>query len=441
MNPGPARTQGRNGVPKGGQPGAWRAFVVRARCCLGVIAAAIVLSLGPLAGAQEPTPQRIDAPTAPGAAPDQAVNPAAAPDAAPDQKAKPAPTPDDAQGQAGTPVPTPDQAVKPAPTPDAAPDQTARPVPDPPPEQAAKPAPPSEQAAKPDPAPATAPDPTAKPTPAPDKAPDQAATPGPELDQAAKPARALDTAPDQTAKPTPAQDKEPDQAVTPAPAPDQAAKPEPAPATAPSQTAKAAPAQPPPRAKKKDEPDRIRGRITKVEGSTIFVETVDGKTLRLGFSDTHTTFFSLSKANYHDVVFGTYVGAVSEKLGNDIYSPIRRDSLSWLHRGYELRIIDEDLRGIAVGHTEWDLTSTSVMTHGWVDDQEDRVISIKYGSTDYEETDVEVPRNVPVLRMSRGDKRLIKQGAAVFVGAQKGADGSYQMQFIFIGKDGIVPPM
>src|SRR5215510_1989222 len=403
MNPGPARTQGRNGVPKGGQPGAWRAFVVRARCCLGVIAAAIVLSLGPLAGAQEPTPQRIDAPTAPGAAPDQAVNPAAAPDAAPDEKAKPAPTPDDAQGQAGTPVPTPDQAVKPAPPPDAAPDQTARPVPDPPPEQAAKPAPPSEQAAKPEPAPATAPDPTAKPTPAPDKGPDQA--------------------------------------VTPAPAPDQAAKPEPAPATAPSQTAKAAPAQPPPRAKKKDEPDRIRGRITKVEGSTIFVETVDGKTLRLGFSDTHTTFFSLSKANYHDVVFGTYVGAVSEKLGNDIYSPIRRDSLSWLHRGYELRIIDEDLRGIAIAHQEWDLTSTSVMTHGWVDDQEDRVISIKYGPTDYEETDVEVPRNVPVLRMSRGDKRLIKQGAAVFVGAQKGADGSYQMQFIFIGKDGIVPPM
>jgi hypothetical protein len=303
------------------------------------------------------------------------------------------------------------------------------------------PAPAPGQAAKPEPAPAAAPDQTAKPTPAPDKAPDQAATPAPAPDQAAKPEPAPAAAPDQAATPAPTPDKGPDQAVTPAPAPDQAAKPEPAPATAPSQTAKPAPAQPPPRAKKKDDPDRIRGKITKVEGSAIFVQTADEKTLRLGFSDTHTTFFSLSKANYHDVVFGTYVGAVSEKLGEDIYSPIRRDSLSWLHRGYELRIIDEDLRGIAVGHTEWDLTSTSVMTHGWVDDQEDRVISIKYGPTDYEETDVEVPRNVPVLRMSRGDKRLIKQGAAVFVGAQKGADGSYQMQFIFIGKDGIVPPM
>ena len=419
MNPGPVRTQVRNGVRNGGDPGRWGAFVVvRALCCLGMIAAAaIVLSLGRPASAQEPTPQRIDAPAAPGAAPDQSVKPAAALHAAPDQTAKPAPALD----------PPPEQAAEPAPA--AAPDQ------------AAKPAPAPDQAAKPAPAPDAAPDQAAKPVPTPDDAPGQAGTPVPAPDQAVKPAPTPAAAPDQTAKPAPAQDKGPDQAATPAPAPDQAAKPESAPATAPSQTAKPAPAQPPPRAKKKDDPDRIRGKITKVDGSAIFVQTADGKTLHLGFSDTHTTFFSLSKANYHDVVFGTYVGAVSEKLGDDIYSPIRRDSLSWLHRGYELRIIDEDLRGIAVGHTEWDLTSTSVMTHGWVDDQEDRVISIKYGPTDYEETDVEVPRNVPVLRMSRGDKRLIKQGAAVFVGAQKGADGSYQMQFIFIGKDGIVPPM
>src|SRR5215510_230152 len=405
MNPRPVRTQVRNDVRNGENPERWDAFVVvRALCCLGMIAAAaIVLSLGRPASAQEPTPQRIDAPAAPGAAPDQTAKPAPALDPPPEQAAEPAPAA--APDQAAKPAPAPDQAAKPAPAPDAAPDQAAKPVP------------------------------------TPDDAPGQAGTPVPAPDQAVKPAPTPAAAPDQTAKPAPAQDKGPDQAATPAPAPDQAAKPESAPATAPSQTAKPAPAQPPPRAKKKDDPDRIRGKITKVDGSAIFVQTADGKTLHLGFSDTHTTFFSLSKANYHDVVFGTYVGAVSEKLGDDIYSPIRRDSLSWLHRGYELRIIDEDLRGIAVGHTEWDLTSTSVMTHGWVDDQEDRVISIKYGPTDYEETDVEVPRNVPVLRMSRGDKRLIKQGAAVFVGAQKGADGSYQMQFIFIGKDGIVPPM
>jgi hypothetical protein len=188
------------------------------------------------------------------------------------------------------------------------------------------------------------------------------------------------------------------------------------------------------------EPDRIRGEIASVEASWIVVKTGDGKTVRVGLSE-GLTIFSLAKASYAEVDFGTYVGAVSEKLGDDIYSPIVRDSLSWLHKAYELRIIDESLRGIAVGHTKWDLTPTSVMTHGWVDDQEGRVISIKYGPTEEEETDVEVARDTPVLKMSRGEKSLIKPGARVFAGAQKGADGRYVAVFIFVGKDGAAPPM
>lgn len=188
------------------------------------------------------------------------------------------------------------------------------------------------------------------------------------------------------------------------------------------------------------EPDRIRGQIASVEASWIVVKTGDGKTVRLGLSD-NTTIFRLTKASYAQVDFGTYVGAVSEKLGDHIYSPIVRDSLSWLHKGFELRIIDEELRGIAVGYMKWDLTRNSVMTHGWVDDQEGRVISIKYGPTEEEETDVEVSRDTPVLRMSRGDRSLIKPGAHVFAGAQKDGGGKYVAVFIFVGNDGIVPPM
>jgi hypothetical protein len=186
------------------------------------------------------------------------------------------------------------------------------------------------------------------------------------------------------------------------------------------------------------EPDRIRGQIARVDGASIVVKTMQGKTVRLELSD-QLAVFSLAKASFAELDFGTYVGAVSERLGDNVYSPIVRDSLSWLHRGFELRIIDESLRGIAVGHTKWDLTSHSVMTHGWVDDQEERVISIKYGPTEEEETDVEVPRDVPVTKMSLGEKSLIKPGARVLVGAHKRADGKYVGEFIFIGKDGIAP--
>jgi len=190
------------------------------------------------------------------------------------------------------------------------------------------------------------------------------------------------------------------------------------------------------------EPEHFRGQIATAEAASIVVKTTDGKTVRLGLPDTVTTL-SLSKASWASVDFGTYVGSVAVRL--DMNSPIvranPRETVSWLYEGRELRIIDEQLRGIAVGAKQWDLPPGSTMTHGWVDDREGRVISIKYGPTLDEETDVFVSRDVPVLRMSLSDKSLLKPGAHVFAGAQKGADGKHSAVFIFVGKDGIVPPL
>ncbi len=187
-----------------------------------------------------------------------------------------------------------------------------------------------------------------------------------------------------------------------------------------------------------EEPDHIRGRIATVEASSIVVKTGDGMEVRLRLQD-YSSILRLSKASFTDVDFGVYVGSISKRL--DEYSPIVRDSLSWLHHGFELRIFDEQLRGLALGHTTWDLTPEAVMTHGWVDDLEIRVLSIKYGPTEEEETDVDIPRDVPILRLSLGDKSLIKPGANIFAGAQKGPDGSYEAVFIIVGENGIVPPL
>lgn len=186
------------------------------------------------------------------------------------------------------------------------------------------------------------------------------------------------------------------------------------------------------------EPDHIRGQVTRVEGSSIAVKTGEGKTLSIWLQD-DTTVISLTKGSFADVDFGVYVGAVAVKL--DEYSPIVRDSAVWLHKGYELRIIDDKLRGIALGHKKWDLTPDSIISHGWVDDLEVRVLSIKWGPSDYDETDVEVPRDVPIHKMSLGDKSLIKRGVPVFVGAQKGSDGKYLALFVFVGEGGAVPAL
>ena len=124
------------------------------------------------------------------------------------------------------------------------------------------------------------------------------------------------------------------------------------------------------------EPDHIRGQISSVQASSMDVKTHDGKSVRLGLPG-NLTIISLAKGRFTDVDFGTYVGAVAVRL--DKYSPIIRDSAVWLHRGFELRIIDEQLRGIALGEKKWDLTPESIISHGWVDDIEDRVLSIKWG--------------------------------------------------------------
>jgi hypothetical protein len=186
------------------------------------------------------------------------------------------------------------------------------------------------------------------------------------------------------------------------------------------------------------EPDHIRGEITQIEGNAIVLRTADGKTERLALSD-DLAVFRLEQGSFTRVDFGVYVGAVGIKL--DEYSPIVRDSLSWLHKGFELRIIDEQLRGIAAGHKKWSLTPETIIAHGWVDDIEGRVLSIKYGPTEEEETDVEIPRDVPVLKMTLGDKTLIKPGARVMAGAQRDASGKYVAVFIFAGADGVVPPL
>jgi hypothetical protein len=186
------------------------------------------------------------------------------------------------------------------------------------------------------------------------------------------------------------------------------------------------------------DPDHLRGQITRLDGSSMGLRTNDGKTVRLAFTDT-ATIIVLSRGSFSDVDFGSYVGAVAVRL--DEFSPIIRDSAVWLHKGFELRVIDEQLRGIALGHKKWDKTPDSIIAHGWVDDLEDRVLSIKWGPSDYDETDVEVPRDVPVLKMSLGDRSQVRTGAKVLVGAQKGANGSYEAVFIFVGTDGIVPPL
>jgi hypothetical protein len=53
-----------------------------------------------------------------------------------------------------------------------------------------------------------------------------------------------------------------------------------------------------------------------------------------------------------------------------------------------------------------------------------------------------VPPNTPIVAVARGSKDDIKPGAHILiVGATKQADGSLTTPAIYVGRDGVVPPM
>ena len=190
------------------------------------------------------------------------------------------------------------------------------------------------------------------------------------------------------------------------------------------------------------EPEHMRGQISNIDAASVTLKTADGRSLRLDLPET-IAVFTLSKASFSNIDFGQYVGSVAVKL--DITNPIvratPRETIGVLFQGHELRIIDEKLRGIAVGFKKWDVPKSGSMTHGWVDDIDGRTVTIKYGPQREEQSDVLVGKDMPITRMSVGARADIKAGAHAFVGATKGPDGKFSASFVFVGKDGLVPSL
>jgi len=102
--------------------------------------------------------------------------------------------------------------------------------------------------------------------------------------------------------------------------------------------------------------------ISEVGNPSIVVKTGDGKDVRIEVPD-NSASFSLTRA-----ASPTWISEpTSAQCGEDgRIQPDREGSAVWLHKGFELRIIDDELRALPLG-TEVDLTPTSIIAHGWDD--------------------------------------------------------------------------
>lgn len=175
---------------------------------------------------------------------------------------------------------------------------------------------------------------------------------------------------------------------------------------------------------------RVRGEIVKVDGSKLIVKARDGAELTINVPD-NVAVSAIVKIPLSDVKAGSYIGisAMPESDG----------SQNALH----IHIFPESLRGVAEGHSAWDVRPGSTMTNATVDQitavGEGRTLMVKYKDG---EKKIVVPAETPIVTYLPGTRDELKPGAKIFIiGAQRQPDGSLNAARISVGRDGLAPPM
>lgn len=176
-------------------------------------------------------------------------------------------------------------------------------------------------------------------------------------------------------------------------------------------------------------PERIRGDIVSVAGTTLTVHRRSGDNVTVDMSDA-SHINAVKAIQLSDIKPGSYVGAAAMP-GSDGKLTAK-----------EVLVFPEAARGTGEGHYAWDLGANSSMTNANVDtvvegtSGRDLKLSYKGGSNT-----INVPANAPVVTLVPATRDDLTTGKKVFVVALPAKAGAYDAQFIVVEKDGVAPPM
>jgi hypothetical protein len=106
-------------------------------------------------------------------------------------------------------------------------------------------------------------------------------------------------------------------------------------------------------------------------------------------------------------------------------------------------VFPPSMKGTGEGSYPWDLKPKSTMTNATVTnavkDVEGRTLTLSYSGG--QEKKITVPDGVPIVTFGPATEADLKPGAAVFIPAQRGADGNLTAAFVIVGTNGVAPPM
>jgi 1-acyl-sn-glycerol-3-phosphate acyltransferase len=177
-------------------------------------------------------------------------------------------------------------------------------------------------------------------------------------------------------------------------------------------------------------PTRIRGTVERVDGQTVLVKSRDGAEVAVALPKDGKVG-TLQRASLADIKAGDFIGSAAMP-GAD----------GRLH-AQEVVIFPEAMRGTGEGHYAWDLKAGSTMTNaavvGIAAAPDGSTLTLKHKDG---QTEIDVPQDVPIVRIGPpGDAGLLVPGAAVFIVASQGGDGTWTALRMIVEKDGVKPPM
>ena len=174
---------------------------------------------------------------------------------------------------------------------------------------------------------------------------------------------------------------------------------------------------------------RVRGTVASISGDTLVVKSREGAdvSIKLGLG---WKAGGIAKAKLGDIKQGDFVGIASlpGATGPD--------------GALEVLIFPPAMRGTGEGSYGWDLKPNSSMTNGAVSEAVQSVdgttVNVVYHG---QSKKIAIAPNTPIVTFAPAVNADVKPGAAVFVPADRAADGKLSTTRVVVGKDGVVPPM
>lgn len=176
-------------------------------------------------------------------------------------------------------------------------------------------------------------------------------------------------------------------------------------------------------------PVRVRGEITKVDGTTLAVKARDGASLTVKLAEP-PRIAAMEKASLDDIKEGSFIG-VSAMPQSD-----------GTQKAYAIHIFLDSQKGVVADRFgPWDSRPGSTMTNAFVATtvagKDGRELLVKYKDG---EKKVTVPPDTIIAKYAPGSAADLKIGAKVFVaGAKKETDGTLTAPNIAVGRT-IDPP-